>query len=133
MAEEELKLLIALGPALMTTMTTSSPEIRRVCERARQLARDMGKTSELFATVWGSYFVRLASGDVRSARGLTGELFSIARSHDDPGLLLQAHHAAWPTELAFGDLRTAHEHTERGIAPLQQRGTWPTSSTLWRS
>ena len=115
-AEEELRILIALGPALMTTMTTSAPEIRQVYGRAQQLARDIGKIPDLFATVWGSYIVGLASANVPSARSLTNELFSIARSQDDPGLLLQAHHAAWPLELNFGDLNTAHEHAEAGLS-----------------
>jgi predicted ATPase len=114
-AEEELRILIALGPALMTTMTTSAPEIRQVYGRAQQLARDIGKIPDLFATVWGSYIVGLSSANVPSARSLTKELFSIARSQDDPGLLLQAHHAAWPIEWIFGDLNIAHGHADAGL------------------
>jgi class 3 adenylate cyclase len=114
MAEEELRILIALGPPLNTTMSAAAPEIRRIYERAQQLARDMGKISQLFATVWGRQLVALASGEVESGRALTDEIFSIARSQDDPGLLLQAHHAAWPLEWAWGDLRLAHEHAEAG-------------------
>jgi predicted ATPase len=120
LAEEELRIRIALGPALMTTMTTSAPEIRQVYGRAQQLARDTGKIPDLFATVWGSYYVGLATENVASARSLTDELFSIARSQDDPGLLLQAHHAAWPLELTFGDLNLAHKHTEAGLNLYRQ-------------
>jgi class 3 adenylate cyclase/predicted ATPase len=119
-AEEELLILIALGPALMSTMTTSAPEIRQVYGRAQQLARDTDKIPDLFATIWGSYYVELASENVPSARSLTDELFSIARSQDDPGLLLQAHHAAWPLELIFGDLNIAHEHLEAGLNLYRQ-------------
>src|SRR5262249_51247385 len=99
--EEELRILIALGPVLNTIMSSATPEIRHVYERAQQLARDVGKIPELFATVWGKQLVGLVSGDLQSARGLTDELFSIAHSQDDPGLLLQAHHAAQPLEWAF--------------------------------
>jgi class 3 adenylate cyclase/predicted ATPase len=113
--EEELRILLALGPVLSTIMTNSAPEIRHVYERAQQLARDVGKISELFATVWGKQLVGLTSGDIQSARGLTDELFSIARSQDDPGLLLQAHHAAQPLEWTFGDLKIAHEHADAGL------------------
>ena len=119
-AEEELRILIAFGPALMTTMTTSAPEIRQVYGRAQQLARNIGKTSDLFATVWGSYYVALASGNFPSARGLTEELFSIARGQDDPGLLLQAHHAAWSLELLNGDLNILHEQVEAGLGLYRQ-------------
>jgi len=113
--EEELRILIALGPVLSTIMTNAAPEIRNVYERAQQLARDVGKLSQLFATVWGKQVVALTSGDVQSARGLTDELFSIARSQDDPGLLLEAHHAAQPLEWTFGDLKIAHEHADAGL------------------
>jgi class 3 adenylate cyclase/predicted ATPase len=114
-AEEELRILLALGPVLTTIMSSGAPEIRRLYERAQQLARDMGKISQLFATVWGKQLVALISCDVQSARGLTDELFSIARSEDDRGLLLEAHHAAQPLEWAFGDLKIAHEHADAGL------------------
>jgi class 3 adenylate cyclase/predicted ATPase len=114
-AEEELRLLIALGPALMATMTTSAPEIRQVYGRAQQLARDMGKVPDLFATVWGSYFIGLASGNISAARRFSDELFSIAQDGNDRGRLLQAHHAAWPLEWVFGDLAIAHKHAEAGL------------------
>jgi class 3 adenylate cyclase/predicted ATPase len=113
--EEELRILIALGPALNTTMSATAPEIRNVYERAQQLARDMGKISELFATVWGKQLVAIASGDVQIARDLTDEIFSIAQGQDDAGLLLQAHHAAQPLEWAFGDLKIAYEHADAGL------------------
>jgi predicted ATPase len=114
-AEEELRFLIAVGPALMATMTTSAPEIRQAYGRAQQLARDIGKVQDLFATVWGSYFIGLSTGNIRSARSFTNELFSIASAQDDPGLLLQAHHAAWPLEWVFGDLGIAHKHADAGL------------------
>src|SRR4029077_9799671 len=77
-AEEELRLLIALGPALMTMMTTAAPEIENVYGRARQLARDAGQVAELFATVWGSWLVAAISGNRPAALSCTAELFSIA-------------------------------------------------------
>jgi predicted ATPase len=115
-AEEELRFLIALGPALMTTMTTSAPEIQRVYERARQLARYTGKVAELFATVFGSWMVAVALGNRPAVLNCIAELFSISQGQEDPGFLLQAHHCAWPTEMAFGSMGTAHQHVEAGIA-----------------
>jgi len=119
-AEEELRLLIALGPVLMTTMTTAAPEIEQVYGRARQLARDTGKVAELFATVWGSWLVANTAGNRAVALNCTTELFSIAQGQDDPGLLLQAHHAAWPMELTIGNIKAAHEHVEAGV-PLYSK------------
>ena len=52
--DQELRLLLALGPVLMTTRTSAAPEIERVYIRARKLAQGSGKLGDLFPTVWGS-------------------------------------------------------------------------------
>jgi class 3 adenylate cyclase/predicted ATPase len=115
-AEEELRLLIALGPVLMMTIRTDAPETQEVYRRARRLATGTGKVAELFATVWGSWMVANAAGNAAAARNFTAELFSIADGQDDAGYLLQAHHCAWPTEMNWGTLRAAHDHIEKGVA-----------------
>jgi predicted ATPase/class 3 adenylate cyclase len=114
-AEEELTMLIALGPALMSTKTSAAPEIQQVYDRALRLARNLGKVAELFATIWGAWLIALTQGDQASARGCTAELFDIAREQKDAGYLLQAHHCAWPTEALAGNFRSAHEHVNSGV------------------
>lgn len=52
-AEQELQLLIALGPALMTTRSSAAPEIERVYARAHELAHNAQRVADLFPTVWG--------------------------------------------------------------------------------
>jgi predicted ATPase len=115
-AEEELGVLVALGPALMTTMTSSAPEVREVYDRARELAADTHKLAELFASVWGSWLVAASSGDTVAMRKFSDELFSIARGQQDTGFLLQAHHAAVSSASYSGDLRTVNEHNEAVVA-----------------
>ena len=53
-AEQELQLLIALGPALMTTRSSAAPEIGSVYARAGELARQTGRMADLFPSVWGA-------------------------------------------------------------------------------
>ena len=49
----ELRILIALSPALMTTTSSASPEVARVYERARQLAQRTGQGVQFFQnSVW---------------------------------------------------------------------------------
>ena len=115
-AEEELSVLVALGPALMTTMTSSAPDVQQVYDRARQLAGQTDKLAELFASAWGSWIVANASGDGSAMRRLADELFSIAQGQQDPAFLLQAHHAASATAMFSGDLRAAHEHADAVLA-----------------
>jgi predicted ATPase len=119
-ADEELGILLTLGPALMSTRTTAAPEIQEVYGRARQLARDAGKVAELFATVWGSSLVAVIEGNNEVARACTAELFGIARKQEDTGYLLQAHHAAWAMEQPIGNLKAAREHVEAGLPLYDQ-------------
>ena len=72
-AEEELGVLVALGPALMSTMTSSAPDVQQVYDRARQLAGHTDKLAELFASVWGSWIVAFASGDQAATRKFADE------------------------------------------------------------
>jgi class 3 adenylate cyclase/predicted ATPase len=120
LADEELTILLALGPALMSTRSSTAPEIQEVYGRARQLARDAGKVKELFATVCGSWMIAFVSGKQEVAHACKAELFSIARKEDDAGYLLQAYHCAWPGELLAGNLNSAHEQIESGL-PLYDK------------
>ena len=115
-ADEELRLLIAIGPALMNTRSSAAPEIGRAYSRARILAQETGRLAELFPTVWGACLVAFASGEVTTAGRLVEELFRIVHGETDSGLLLQARHAAWPTVLATGDLLGACQHIEAALA-----------------
>jgi class 3 adenylate cyclase/predicted ATPase len=115
-ADEELTILLALGPALMSTRTTAAPETQQVYDCALRLARDLGKVAELFVAVWGSWHIAAVRGNQQLARACTAELFSIARKENDAGYLLQAHHCAWPSELLVGGLNSAHRHVNAGLA-----------------
>jgi predicted ATPase len=113
--EQELHLLVALGPALMMTRSSTAPEVARVYARARELAQTTGRSAELFPTLWGSWLVAWSRGDAPAAARLVDELFDIARSQNDPALMLQAHHAAWPVVWARGEAAAAWRHIEAGL------------------
>jgi class 3 adenylate cyclase/tetratricopeptide (TPR) repeat protein len=115
-AEQELQLLIALGPALMTTRSSAAPEISSVYKRAGELARLTGRMADLFPTVWGAWLVAFISGDFVSAKRLLDELFAIANTTKESTLTLQAHHAAWPTFWVTGLLEDALQHINWGLA-----------------
>jgi len=115
-AGEELNLLTALGPVLMTTRSTAAPEVSEIYVRARQLAQKVGRSAELYPTVWGSFLVAFIGGHFNAASRFIDDLFQIANGQDDPGLVLQAHHAAAPSVLAKGDLAGARRHLEAIMA-----------------
>ena len=115
-AEQELQLLIALGPALMTTRSSAAPEIGSIYARAGELARLTGRMADLFPTIWGAWLVAFISGDLPAAKRLLNELFTTANTTRENGLILQAHHAAWPTFWVTGFLADALRHIDRGLA-----------------
>jgi predicted ATPase len=115
-AEEELALLIALGPVLMTTRSSAAPDVSELYARARRLAQQVGRSGELYSTDWGSWILAFVEGQLGAAAQFVDDLFEIARDQEDPALVLQAHHAAWPTVLAEGDLAAARRHLEAGMA-----------------
>jgi class 3 adenylate cyclase/predicted ATPase len=121
-AEQELQLLIALGPALMTTTSSAAPEIGRVYARARELARNAQRIADLFPTVWGASLVAFTAGDLATAGRLVDELLGMASTSGDSALTLQAHHAAWANLMATGPLVTARHHIACGLA-LYRRDT----------
>ena len=115
-ADQELKLLIALGPALMATRSSTAPEIGSVYARARELARSGDRIADLFPTIWGAWLVAVSGGDFATAGRLVDELFSIANTTDSDAFRLQAHHAAWPNFMMMGSFREARHHIARGLA-----------------
>ena len=115
-ANQELQLLIALGPAMMATRSSTAPEIGAVYARARELARDAGRIADLFPTIWGAWLVAFSGGDLATAGRLLEELFSVADTSGSDALMLQAHHAAWPTLMVTGSLEQARSHIADGLA-----------------
>jgi predicted ATPase len=115
-AEQELQILIALGPALMATRSSAAPEIGSVYARAGELARQTGRMVDLFPTIWGAWLVAFIGGNLLAAKQLLDELFTIANATKENALALQAHHAAWPTLWVTGSLEDALQHINRGLA-----------------
>jgi tetratricopeptide (TPR) repeat protein len=115
-ADQELQLLLALGPALMTTRSSVAPEIGGVYARARELASARQQVADLFPTVWGAWLVAFSRGDFATAARLVDELFGMANTSGNSELALQAHHAAWPSFMVAGALATARYHIEKGVA-----------------
>ena len=85
---QELQLLIALGPAMMATRSSTAPEIGAVYAHARELARNAGRIADLFPTIWGAWLVAFSGGDLATAGRLLDELFSVAATSRNDALKL---------------------------------------------
>jgi class 3 adenylate cyclase/predicted ATPase len=114
-AEQELSILIPLGPALMATRGWNAPEVEAVYARARELAAQTGRSTDVFPAVWGRWLVAHGGGQAQLARDLLGELMELARTSEDPSLHLQVHHAGASTMCTDSNLAAATDHLETTI------------------
>ncbi|MCP3395530.1 hypothetical protein NLM27_43390 [Bradyrhizobium sp. CCGB12] len=106
----ELDLQLVLAPVLIATKSWSAPEVEQAYLRARDLCLQAGDVAQLFTVSWRLWLVYQQRCEFKTARNLLDELFSIARRSADPGLLLQAHHAAWTTLLSLPELTACRAH-----------------------
>jgi predicted ATPase len=112
----ELAILSQLGPALMSVHGWSAPEVGVVFERAGDLARQLESSIDLAPPLAGLWQFHLARGQFSRADEMTNELFNVARALDDPDILLQAHHCAWPVQWLRGEIRDAKAHIDAGLS-----------------
>ncbi|MBI3800513.1 MAG: AAA family ATPase [Deltaproteobacteria bacterium] len=122
--QQELNLLITLGPALTTTKGWAAPEVGRAYARAQELCRQVGETAQPFPVLWGLWVFYLNRGELETAHELGEQLLSLAQNIQDPALLLEAHLALGYALYFLGEFIPAREHSEQGVAlynPQQHR------------
>jgi predicted ATPase len=123
-AQQELDLLITLGPALLATKGYAAPEVEQTYARARALCAQVGETPQLFPTLWGLGRFYLGRGALPTARELGEQLDRLAQRAADPTHRLEAHGALGQTLFYLGEYAAAQRHFEQGGAltdPAAQR------------
>ena len=122
--QQELDLLTSLGPALTTTSGPGSPAVEEAYTRARELCQQVGEPRQLFPVLWGLWRCYNYRAELQRAAELGQQLLTLAHQAQDRALLLEAHHALWPTLFYLGELTAARGHLEQGMAlydPQQHR------------
>jgi class 3 adenylate cyclase/predicted ATPase len=111
--EHELALLLALGPALITTEGGGTPEVRRLYRRTLELCAATPPSAPHFAAYWGWW---RACMDLRAGCEWADRMLELAGNLNEPALLLQAHHCQWATRYMLGAHADCCRHIERGLA-----------------
>ena len=114
-ARLELGLLMPLGSVLFGSRGFAAPETGRVYARAAELCAELGDTPEVFPALWGQWGFFNVGGDLPRAIEIADHLLDMARRSGEPALLLEAHHAQWPTRVFRGELTRAVEALEEGL------------------
>jgi predicted ATPase len=122
-AQEELDLLIALGPALMAARGYGALEVERAYAQALRLCQHVGETPQLFPVLVGLQRFYLLRAELQTARALGERLLTMAQSAQDGALLLTAHYRQAPLLVFQGELALAREHLEYGIAHYDAQGS----------
>jgi class 3 adenylate cyclase/tetratricopeptide (TPR) repeat protein len=112
----ELDTCIKMGPALIAMTGASSTQVEKAYLRARELVDQLDDSSQRFPALWGLWFVNYSRGQYAAAQTAGERMLDAARSENDSGHLLEAHHALWATLSGMGRPVAAVEHMERGVA-----------------
>jgi tetratricopeptide (TPR) repeat protein len=113
---EALDIRIALGPALIGLKSAADPQVVSSYDHAEELLDRLGDTDRRFPVLWGRWFSAYTTGDYTAARDIGERLLEAARSSEDSGRLVEAHHSLWATFTAMGAATAAIPHAERGLA-----------------
>jgi hypothetical protein len=89
-------------------------EATTVYARAHELAERGSQPRQRFDALYGLWQSHTVAGGINAARPLSDKLLLMARSEQDSGLRLQAHHSGWSTWCYLGDPQRAREHVDAG-------------------
>ncbi|MBI3798139.1 MAG: hypothetical protein HY268_14380, partial [Deltaproteobacteria bacterium] len=115
-ARQELDLQTTLGLAFMSTKGYAAPEVGKAYARARELSRQVGETPQLASVLQGLWIFHLVRGELQTAHEVAQQFMRLARSTEDPTLLMEAHHALGDILYFLGEFSTACAHAEQSIA-----------------
>ena len=114
---QELDFCLSLGPALMSTKGLASVEAEEVYLLAQKLSQSVDQAALSFQSAWGLWLIYQQRGQIDLAQSATKEvLFLAERQRENVDYLLQAHHAAWTTQLFVGNIIESQSHTAKGDA-----------------
>jgi class 3 adenylate cyclase/predicted ATPase len=123
-AQQELALHTTLGPALMALKGFEAPEVLHAYARAHELCQQVGDTRQLFAALWGLWYLHQVRGELQRACEVGEELLGVARQLQAPEWLMVAHRVLGNSLFWWGELGLAHTHVQHALAlhdPQQMR------------
>ena len=114
---QDLEFCLALGPAFMSTKGLAAPEAETIYLHARQLCQSVDQADLSFQAAWGLWLVFQQRGQIDLAQTATEEVLLLAeRQRENVDYTLQAHHAAWTTQLFIGNISGSQAHIVEGDA-----------------
>ena len=121
-AQDELSLLITLGPALIAVKGYIAPEVEHVYNRAYELCRSVGEEEQRFSVLTGLRRFYQVRGDLGTAREIGEQLLTLAKHQQDPTLLLEAYWSLSGPLFHLGEFALIQQHLDQAITIHESQG-----------
>ena len=119
--EQELELLVTLGPVLVTTHGYSMPEVGETYARALELSRKLGDTPHVFPVLSGAWVFHVVRGQMEVSRELGQQCLDLAIPRQDATLSVMGHFILGSSNFHLGRLVEADVQMERAMAAYEGR------------
>ena len=113
--QQELRLRINLGVALIATEGYAAPSVGTVYLKARQLCQRLGETPEISQVLWGLWTFHTLRADLGTALEIAEELLRLAEHLSDPELEMRGHWTMGITLTHMGECALAIEHFDKAL------------------
>lgn len=113
--EQELELLVRLGPALAATLGYAGEETGETYARALELSRRLDDKQHRFSVLSGAWVFRVVRSDLGLALELAREFQEQATAAKLPALLMAAHFVLSSSYFSLGKFEAAADHSKRAL------------------
>lgn len=114
--QQELSLLMAIGPALIATKGYAASEVEPAYFRALEICRKLGEAEKEFSVVLGLSLYFFVKAELPKSKELSHQLVELAKGREDPGPDLSADRALGYAMGFMGDLEESRELMDRVAA-----------------
>lgn len=112
----ELDLHTALAPVQMAAYGWGSPIVKETCQKAIDLACNLGADDKSFSPLWGLWANQFVAGSLGEAIISAHKVLSLAEKEDGAIYAVPARHATSYTSYYRGDFEAAVQHAAVGLA-----------------
>jgi DNA-binding SARP family transcriptional activator/predicted ATPase len=114
--EQELELLVTLGPVLVTTQGYAILEVGETYQRALSLSRQLREDKHIFLILSGAWVFHVVRGELEQSRQLSQEFLDRAGRREVPELTMAGHFIMGSSLFHLGQLPAAQDHMEAALA-----------------
>jgi DNA-binding SARP family transcriptional activator/predicted ATPase len=114
--QQELELLVSLGPVLVTTQGYSMPEVGELYERALLLSRRLGGTEHVFPVLSGAWVFHVVRGQLEVSLELAQQCLDLANQGGVDALSVMGDFMLGSCNFHLGRLETSKAHLDKALA-----------------